>query len=70
MAWLAATPFAPGKRGLAYPWCKFELHDSSMDKRLMIFADNENTNIDPGKLASGQVKWMYNWETWHPARTG
>ena len=67
---LAATPavFA-GKRGLAYPWCKFGLHHSSMIKRLTILADNENTNIDPGKLAGSQVNWMYNWETWRPART-
>ena len=73
MAWLAATPPAPvsaGKRGLAYPWCKFELHDLSMVQRLMILVDNENTNIDPGKLAGSQVNWMYNWETWRPARTG
>jgi hypothetical protein len=30
---------------------------------------NENTNIDPSKLAGSQVNWMYNWETWRPART-
>ncbi|KAG8766248.1 hypothetical protein FRC12_007005 [Ceratobasidium sp. 428] len=30
---------------------------------------NENTNLDPGKLAGAEVQWMYNWETWRPANT-
>ncbi|KAG8743969.1 hypothetical protein FRC10_011043 [Ceratobasidium sp. 414] len=30
---------------------------------------NENTNLDPGKLSGAQVQWMYNWETWRPAKT-
>ncbi|KAG8723544.1 hypothetical protein FRC09_002908 [Ceratobasidium sp. 395] len=30
---------------------------------------NENTNLEPGKLSSSHVAWMYNWETWRPAKT-
>ncbi|KAG9125536.1 hypothetical protein FRC07_007232, partial [Ceratobasidium sp. 392] len=30
---------------------------------------NEGTNLDPAKLAGGQVNWIYNWETWRPAKT-
>ncbi|CAE6489230.1 unnamed protein product [Rhizoctonia solani] len=32
---------------------------------------NENTNLDPAKLAQGNehVQWIYNWETWRPANT-
>ncbi|KAG8678957.1 hypothetical protein FRC08_017343 [Ceratobasidium sp. 394] len=30
---------------------------------------NENTNLEPGKLSSAHVQWMYNWETWRPAKT-
>ncbi|CAE6486008.1 unnamed protein product [Rhizoctonia solani] len=54
VAVLAATPSVlAGKRGLAWPWY------------------NENTNLDPTKLANGNgnVQWIYNWETWRPAKT-
>ncbi|KAF8600753.1 hypothetical protein BDV93DRAFT_525188 [Ceratobasidium sp. AG-I] len=30
---------------------------------------NENTNLDSGKLAGANVQWIYNWETWRPAKT-
>ncbi|TFL04933.1 hypothetical protein BDV98DRAFT_523642 [Pterulicium gracile] len=31
---------------------------------------NEGKNIDPGRFTNGgKVTWMYNWETWRPART-
>ncbi|CAE7183380.1 unnamed protein product [Rhizoctonia solani] len=42
-----------GKRGLAWPWY------------------NENTNLDPAKSTNnhGRVQWIYNWETWRPAKT-
>ncbi|CUA67338.1 hypothetical protein RSOLAG22IIIB_13398 [Rhizoctonia solani] len=42
-----------GKRGLAWPWY------------------NENTNLDPAKFTDGhnRVQWIYNWETWRPAKT-
>ncbi|EUC54300.1 glycoside hydrolase catalytic core protein [Rhizoctonia solani AG-3 Rhs1AP] len=30
---------------------------------------NENTNLDPSNLANNQVQWIYNWETWRPAKT-
>ncbi|TFL05085.1 hypothetical protein BDV98DRAFT_283538 [Pterulicium gracile] len=31
---------------------------------------NEGENIDPGRFTNGgKVTWMYNWETWRPART-
>ncbi|CUA76335.1 hypothetical protein RSOLAG22IIIB_06215 [Rhizoctonia solani] len=30
---------------------------------------NENSNLDPAKLANDQVQWIYNWETWRPAKT-
>ncbi|TFL01317.1 hypothetical protein BDV98DRAFT_548839 [Pterulicium gracile] len=53
---LATLASAQSKRGLAYPWCT------------SLF--NENTNIDPGRFTNGgKVQWMYNWETWRPART-
>lgn len=31
---------------------------------------NENSNLDPGRFTNGgKVTWMYNWETWRPAKT-
>lgn len=30
---------------------------------------NEGTNLDNGKLANANVQWIYNWETWRPAKT-
>ncbi|QRW04422.1 glycoside hydrolase family 128 protein [Ceratobasidium sp. AG-Ba] len=30
---------------------------------------NENSVLDPERLVSSQVVWMYNWETWRPSKT-
>ncbi|KAF8602585.1 hypothetical protein BDV93DRAFT_557361 [Ceratobasidium sp. AG-I] len=30
---------------------------------------NEGTTMDSAKLASSNVEWIYNWETWRPAKT-
>ncbi|KAG8684156.1 hypothetical protein FRC08_013851 [Ceratobasidium sp. 394] len=30
---------------------------------------NENTPLDPERLVTSNVVWMYNWETWRPSKT-
>ncbi|QRV73077.1 glycoside hydrolase family 128 protein [Ceratobasidium sp. AG-Ba] len=39
-------------------------------KRGLAWSWANGSNLDPGKLASDQVTWMYNWETWRPTTTG
>ncbi|KAG9074765.1 hypothetical protein FRC06_010479 [Ceratobasidium sp. 370] len=50
---MAAPSVLAGKRGIAWPWY------------------NEGKNIDSTLLANGNgnVQWIYDWETWRPAKT-
>ncbi|KAG8735885.1 hypothetical protein FRC10_010035 [Ceratobasidium sp. 414] len=50
---MAAPSVLAGKRGVAWPWY------------------NEGSNIDSTLLANGNgnVQWIYDWETWRPAKT-
>ncbi|QRW18084.1 glycoside hydrolase family 128 protein [Rhizoctonia solani] len=50
---LMPSAFAAGKRGIAWPW----------------YNEVAGTGMDTAKLANQHIQWIYNWETWRPAKT-